>query len=70
MHMHKSPCITSHGCMAVRLAWDEVVDEVCHGEKGPRRIKEVHIQEGNQRQPQVSTGKVAEAAANNTAAQE
>lgn len=68
MHMHKSLCTRSHGGMAVRLAWDEVVDEVCHGEEGAGRVKEVHIQESDERQPQVTIGEVAEAVAHITAA--
>ncbi len=54
--------------MAVRRAWDEVVHEICHGEQSAGRIEEVHIQECDKCQPEVSIGEIAEAATHNTAA--
>lgn len=48
------------------VTWYEVVDEVGHGEERASSVKEVHVKESYERQPQVSIAEIAETAHHTT----
>lgn len=52
--------ICMHVTERLQQTWDEDVDEVAHGEQCSCGVKEVHIQEGYKRHPEVSCSKPTE----------